>query len=137
MPLLLVDLDNTLIDRAGASARWATGFAAAHGRGAKDVEWLVAADGDGFAPREQVAAMIAGRFGLNGQGEGSILAELRAGLVSRLVPDEADIEGARAAGLRSVWLHRGRPWPRPTGEPDQVADSFPHAVELVLGGQRE
>jgi len=218
MPLLLVDLDNTLIDRAGAFDRWARAFVAAHGRDAGEVDWLVMADGDGFTPRERVAAMIAERFGLNGQDHGSILAELRAGLVSQLVPDEAvaralrkaraagwtpfvvtngtvkqqerklrhtgldkevagwvvsegvglrkpdpaifevaaaragqpldgawmigdsaeaDIAGARAAGLRSVWLHRGRRWPLPTDEPDQVADSFSHAVDLVLGGQRQ
>jgi len=31
MPLLLLDLDNTLVDRAAAFARWAAGFAATIG----------------------------------------------------------------------------------------------------------
>jgi putative hydrolase of the HAD superfamily len=45
----------------------------------------------------------------------------------------ADIEGARSAGLPNVWLHRGRRWPLSSVEPGQVADSFPHAVDIVLG----
>ena len=55
MPLLLVDLDNTLIDRAGAFDRWARAFTAAHGRDARDAEWLVTADRDGFEARERFA----------------------------------------------------------------------------------
>ena len=47
---------------------------------------------------------------------------------------EADIEGARGAGLPGVWLHRGRRWPLTAFEPDHVAGSFPNAVDIVLGG---
>ena len=46
---------------------------------------------------------------------------------------QADIEGARSSGLPSVWLHRGRPWPLTAFEPGHVADSFPRAVDIVLG----
>jgi putative hydrolase of the HAD superfamily len=215
VPLLLVDLDNTLIDRAGAVGRWAREFAAAHGRGPADAAWLAAADRDGLEPRELFAGMIAERFGLDGQDEGAILAELRGGLVRQLVPDDAvtralrdargagwvpfvvtngtvaqqerklrhtgldrevagwvvsegvglrkpdpaifqvaaaragqslegammigdsaqaDVGGARAAGVRAVWLHRGRPWPLTAFEPDHRADSFADAVGIVLGG---
>ncbi len=45
---------------------------------------------------------------------------------------QADIGGARAAGLPAVWLHRGRPWPLAAFEPDHLADSFADAVEIVL-----
>ena len=214
MPLLLVDLDNTLIDRAGAVDRWAREFAPARGGDAGDAAWLVAADRDGLEPRERLAGMIAERFGLDEQDEGAVLAELRGGLVRQLAADDAvtralrraraagwtpfvvtngtvaqqerklrhtgldqevagwvvsegaglrkpdpgifrfaaaqagqpldgawmigdsaqaDIEGARSSGLPSVWLHRGRPWPLTAFEPDHVADSFPHAVDIVLG----
>ncbi len=214
MPLLLIDLDNTLIDRAGAVDRWARDFASVRGSGAADAEWLVAADRDGLESRERFAAMIAERFGLDARDEGAIVAELRAGLVSQLVVDDAvigalrgaraagwapfvvtngtvqqqerklrhtgldrevagwvisegaglrkpdpaifrlaaeqagqsldgawmigdsaqaDIEGARGVGLPGVWLHRGRPWPLTAFEPGHVADSFPHAVDIVLG----
>ena len=101
MPLLLVDLDNTLIDRAGAVDRWAREFAAAHGGDPGDAAWLVTADRDGLEPRERFAGLIAERFGLDGQDESSILAELRGGLVRDLVTDDAVIRAlrrARAAG---------------------------------------
>jgi putative hydrolase of the HAD superfamily len=100
VPLLLVDLDNTLIDRAGAFVRWAREFASAQGGGAADAEWLVAADRDGFESREQLTAMIARRFGLD-SGEAGLLDELRAGLVRHIIPDEAvtvALREARAAG---------------------------------------
>ena len=45
---------------------------------------------------------------------------------------EADISGARNAGLPGVWLHRGRSWPLAEFQPDHTADSFPRAVKLVL-----
>jgi putative hydrolase of the HAD superfamily len=45
---------------------------------------------------------------------------------------EADITGARNAGLPGVWLHRGRPWPLTTFQPGHTAGSVPHAVQIVL-----
>jgi putative hydrolase of the HAD superfamily len=45
---------------------------------------------------------------------------------------EADIVGARNAGLPGIWLHRGRPWPVETYQPAYVADSFPRAVDILL-----
>ena len=101
MPLLLLDLDNTLIDRAGAYARWAHGFAAARGGGPADVQWLVTADGDGFEPRERVAGLIAERFGLDAFAQATLVAELRAGLVRQIVPDDTvtkALRDARTAG---------------------------------------
>ena len=101
MPLLLVDLDNTLIDRAGAFERWAQGFVSARGGDAGDAAWLVAADRDGLEPRERFAGMIAERFGLDARDEGALLAELRGGLVRQLVTDDAvnrALRRARAAG---------------------------------------
>jgi putative hydrolase of the HAD superfamily len=45
---------------------------------------------------------------------------------------EADISGARDAGLPGVWLHRGRPWPLTAFQPGHTADSFPPAVKIAL-----
>jgi putative hydrolase of the HAD superfamily len=101
VPLLLLDLDNTLIDRAGAYARWAHEFAEARGGGPADVQWLVTADGDGFEPRERVAELIAGRFGLNTCAKATLVAGLRAGLVRQIVPDDTvtrALRDARAGG---------------------------------------
>lgn len=213
MPLLLVDLDNTLIDRAGAFAQWASEFAAEQRRGAADAEWLVAADQDGLESRERLAALIGERFGLADGHAADVLAELRAGLVRQVVMDEvvtqslraaraagwtpfvvtngtvaqqehklrhtgldrevagwvisegagmrkpdpgifrfaaaragqpldgawmigdsaeADIAGARNAGLPSIWLHRGRPWPLAAFRPRHAVSSFAEAVDIVL-----
>lgn len=213
MPLPLVDLDNTLIDRAGAFSRWAREFTAAHAGSQADAQWLAAADRDGLESRERLAAMIAGRFRLDGRAGAGLLAELRSGLVRQIIPDaavtgalrdaraagwapfvvtngtveqqerklrhtgldrevagwvisegvglrkpdpeifrfaatragqpldgawmigdsaEADISGARDAGLPGVWLHRGRPWPLTAFQPRHTADSFPPAVRIVL-----
>jgi putative hydrolase of the HAD superfamily len=213
VPLLLADLDNTLIDRAGAFSRWAREFTAARTGSEADAQWLVAADRDGLEPRERLAAMIGERFGLDGRDEAGLVAELRGGLVRQIIPDtavtralrdaraagwvpfvitngtveqqerklrhtgldrevagwvisegaglrkpdpeifryaaaragqplddawmigdsaEADISGARNAGLPGVWLHRGRQWPLTEFQPRYMADSFPPAVRTVL-----
>lgn len=101
VPLLLVDLDNTLIDRAGAFGRWAREFASARGGSTADARWLVAADRDGLESRERLAAMISERFGLDVRGEAGLAAELRGGLVRQVIPDGAvagALRDARAAG---------------------------------------
>jgi putative hydrolase of the HAD superfamily len=101
VPLLLVDLDNTLIDRAGAFGRWAQEFTCARGGSAVDAQWLVAADRDGLESREQLAVMIGKRFRLGRCARASLLAELRGGLVRQIVPDDAvtgALRDARAAG---------------------------------------
>ena len=216
MPLLLVDLDNTLIDRAGAVARWARELASALGGGPADARWVVEADRDGLESRERLATLIAERFGLDSQAEAAVLTELRGGLARLIIPDgavisalrdaraagwmpfvvtngtvsqqedklrrtgldqevsgwvisegagvrkpdpeifrlaaalaqrpldgawmigdsaEADIGGARNAGLPGIWLHRGRPWPLPEFRPAHAADSFPQAVRIALASR--
>lgn len=60
--LLLVDLDNTLVDRAFAFNQWAAEFVRDVGGSAADVAWLIEADGDGYQPRESLATAINARF---------------------------------------------------------------------------
>jgi putative hydrolase of the HAD superfamily len=213
VPLLLVDLDNTLIDRSGAFRRFAREFAAACGGTAADAQWLVDADRDGLEQRERVAARAGAHFGLAADRQAGLLTELRAGVVRHIVLDnavigalhaaraagwtpfvitngtvhqqerklrhcgldrevagwvisegagmrkpdpaifrlaaaragqpldgawmigdsaEADIGGARSAGLPAVWLHRGQPWPLTAFRPRHTAGSFPAAVSIVL-----
>lgn len=105
VPLLLIDLDNTLIDRAGAFSRWARDFVSARGGGESGVRWLEEADRDGLRPREQLAAMASERFALDARAAAGLLADLRGGMVSRLAADDA-VAGAlrrpaRRAGFRS------------------------------------
>jgi FMN phosphatase YigB (HAD superfamily) len=44
----------------------------------------------------------------------------------------ADITGGRAAGLRTVWVDRGRRWPEDDGAPDHVVGDAAGAIELLL-----
>ncbi|MEX2100637.1 MAG: HAD family hydrolase [Acidimicrobiia bacterium] len=64
MPLLLCDLDNTIVDRAAAFVRWATQFAELHGRDGAFVEWLVEIDDDGYGPRPEFFEAFRDHLGL-------------------------------------------------------------------------
>jgi putative hydrolase of the HAD superfamily len=92
--LLLIDLDNTLIDRRAAYKGWAMSRF-----GESEVPWLVEADRDGFEKREALAAKIVARHGGD---ERKMVAELRAGMVEQLSPDPeiaAALTDATAAGM--------------------------------------
>jgi HAD superfamily hydrolase (TIGR01549 family) len=45
---------------------------------------------------------------------------------------QADIAGARGAGLRTVWLSRGRIWPIADFQPDHQAEHPAAAIQLVI-----
>ncbi len=64
MPLALFDLDNTLLDREGAYARWAERFCATHGLPDGAHAYLVEADGDGHRARTELFADLRERFGI-------------------------------------------------------------------------
>lgn len=44
----------------------------------------------------------------------------------------ADIAGAQAAGIRSIWLSRGREWPDDQEPPTAIAATSAQAVDIVL-----
>jgi putative hydrolase of the HAD superfamily len=212
VPLLLLDLDNTLLDRTGAFRSWGERFLAEIGAPAEDIDWLLSVDADGLTDRWDVADAIRDRYGLrissidlvdalrdgvvegtqldplvacalrivqvagwvpvvvsNGtvqQDEAKIvgtgldrfvegwviseeagvskpnprifaLAAQRLGMSLRdawIVGDgpEADIGGAAATGLPSVWLHRGRSWMETRFAPTHTADGLLRAVAIVL-----
>ncbi|MFE9427767.1 HAD family hydrolase [Kitasatospora sp. NPDC006697] len=46
---------------------------------------------------------------------------------------ELDVVGGREAGLRTVWISHGRPWPGGPA-PDFIAPGILDALEHVLGG---
>jgi putative hydrolase of the HAD superfamily len=108
VPLLLLDLDDTLLDRTAAYARWARAFAAELGAGPGVAAWLVELDAGGHASREGVAAAIAGRFGA---AAGSDLVDrIRRGLVEHIDPDPAvppALAAARDAGWTPVVVTNG------------------------------
>ncbi|NMO57488.1 HAD family hydrolase [Actinoplanes sp. TBRC 11911] len=87
--LLLVDLDNTLIDRRAAFKRWSDSR-----YGVAQTPWLIEADRDGYEPREALAQRIAERFGVD---LAPVLTDLRAGMVDELQPDPSVTAALRAA----------------------------------------
>jgi HAD superfamily hydrolase (TIGR01509 family) len=46
---------------------------------------------------------------------------------------EADVEGARNAGISSVWLHRGRTWTRSDITPDRTVAGLEEALDTAGG----
>lgn len=212
MPLLLLELDDTLLDRAGPFRAWGERFLADIGAPATDIDWLVAVDADGLTDRWDVADAIRNRYRLRVP-RIDLVDELREGVVAytRLNPlvacalriahgagwvpvvvtngsvrlqeakirrtgldryvagwviseeagvskpnprifalaarrarvplrgswvvgdsPEADIGGAAAVGLPSVWLHRGRVWSDTRFAPTIIADGLIPAVAAVL-----
>ncbi|KUF15198.1 HAD family hydrolase [Streptomyces silvensis] len=63
MPLLLLDLDNTLIDRDAAFRAAVADFLAQHGLPGSDLAWVMACDGGGYTARHEVAAALSHRYG--------------------------------------------------------------------------
>jgi putative hydrolase of the HAD superfamily len=221
-PLLLFDLDNTLVDRNLAFHGWARRFLDAWALPVEDLDWLATLDCSGFFPREALMRATVARYGLrvsleallrdyadtmielircpeshqealhraraegwtlgivsNGSTRQQVakiertglaalvdgwviseeaacekpdprifrLAAERCGLGSRwgsstdpwtsstwMVGDHApaDIAGAELAGLRSVWLDHGRPWPELGYRPTLTAHGIPEAVAGIL-----
>ena len=62
MPLLMIDLDNTLIDRDAAFAAGAEDFLRANHLPADDLGWITGIDASGYTPRPQVQAALAERY---------------------------------------------------------------------------
>lgn len=62
--LLLIDLDDTLVDRTSAFGAWANEFATAHGGDVTDALWIVENDRGGYRPRTELAGAIKERFAL-------------------------------------------------------------------------
>ncbi|WP_331751734.1 HAD family hydrolase [Streptomyces sp. NBC_00723] len=63
MPLLLMDLDNTLVDRDAAFRAAVVDFLAQDGLPASDLTWVMAIDAGGYTTRQEVAAALTDRYG--------------------------------------------------------------------------
>ncbi|MCQ4208944.1 HAD family hydrolase [Streptomyces longispororuber] len=213
MPLLLLDLDNTLVDRDTAFCDAVAEFLAAYDLPRSELTWIRGLDEGGYAPRAQVAAAMNRRYGpavpatavqslLDGGGDDRVtVAEstrealekahaagwvsvivtngttaqqeskiritgldrlVRAWVVSEAVGHKkpepeifhaaaraagqpltgawmvgdsahADIAGANALGLLSVWVSNGRIWTEESHRPTHVAAHVGAAVEHVVG----
>jgi putative hydrolase of the HAD superfamily len=64
VPLLLLDLDNTVLDRAGPFRAWGQRFLAEIGAPSDDLDWLLDMDADGLTSRWDVADAIRARYPL-------------------------------------------------------------------------
>jgi putative hydrolase of the HAD superfamily len=215
VPLLLLSLDDTLLDRAGAFRAWASEFLARIGAPEYDLEWLLSVDADGMGSSWDVADALRERYGLR-YSSLDLVEEVRRAIMERMRLDpltacalaiaedsgwvpvvvtngesrmqeeklrktgldryladwviseeagvrkpnprifaiaaerarmrlggawligdspEADIGGADAAGVRSVWLHRGRRWSERRYAPTRTADGVIAAIAEVMASR--
>ena len=212
MPLLLLDLDNTLVDRDAAFRDAVAAFLAEHGLPATDLTWVMTVDASGYTARHDVVAALTDRYGNvvpaiairalldNGAADRVVLASSSREMLGRAQADgwapvivtngrtaqqeakirntgldrlvqgwvisedvghkkpepeifqaaaetvgvplygawvigdspHADIAGANALGLRSVWVTDGRPWTQDSYRPTQVAENAASAIHHIL-----
>ncbi|MFC9129338.1 HAD family hydrolase [Streptomyces sp. NPDC057099] len=212
MQLLMLDLDNTLVDRDAAFRAAATALLAEHALPETDIDWLMTLDASGYTPKPAVAEAMADRYGTalpesairtlldRGAADRVVLAgttrealakalsrgwtcvivtngrtvqqeaKIRNTGLDRLVqgwvisehvghkkpgPEifqaaaeavgaprvggwiigdspHADIAGANALGLRSVWVSGGRPWLQDAYRPTHVAGDVSSAINFVI-----
>ncbi|AXI81301.1 HAD family hydrolase [Peterkaempfera bronchialis] len=96
MPLLLMDLDNTLLPRDAAFRAWARDFLAEHHLPPEDLDWLSTLDGSGFVPRSTVLGAVRRRYGLDAP-LGSLLDHYRRGINAHIHCPAAHLAALRAA----------------------------------------
>lgn len=105
---MMLDLDNTLVDRDGAFRRWAEEFVLARNGAQEDVSWLVESDLDGYESRERLAVLIGRRFSV--MDTNAVLEDLHLGMVERIELDPAvpeALDRARTAGWCLVVVTNG------------------------------
>jgi FMN phosphatase YigB (HAD superfamily) len=99
-PLLLFDLDNTLVNRNDAFRGWAERFLADRSLPPEDLDWLATLDCGGYLERRVLLRVAAERYGLSEPLE-ALLEEYRVTVTSlvRCPSDHLDaLRAARAAG---------------------------------------
>ncbi|MFF7139454.1 putative hydrolase of the HAD superfamily [Streptomyces sp. SAI-126] len=215
MPLLMLDLDNTLVDRDAAFRDAVAAFLAEHRLPDTDLKWVMTTDASGYTPRHDVATAMTDRYrntvpaeaihalldhgaadrvaltdstrealdkaqadgwtcvivtngrttqqedkirraGLDRLVQGWVISEavghkkpepeiFHAAADTVGVPltgawvigdsPHADIAGANALGLRSVWVSNGQPWTqnsfRPTHADEDVATAINYAINAA------
>jgi putative hydrolase of the HAD superfamily len=108
MPLLLLDLDNTLIDRDAAFRAAVTAFLDGHALPPHDVEWVMALDASGYTPRHEVARAMGSRYGV---GQEAVRSFLDRGAADRVVldgPTRTALDRAITGGWTLVIVTNGR-----------------------------
>jgi putative hydrolase of the HAD superfamily len=110
MPLMMLDLDNTLIDRDAAFRSAATEFLDTHRLPGGDLGWLLAADASGYTARPVLVEAIVARYGSSVPAdEVRVLTDFGAADRVVLAPETAAaLSSARKAGWRLVIVTNGR-----------------------------
>lgn len=113
MPLLFVDLDNTISDRAASLRRWAVEYLTERFGEASDemVEAMVVADGDGLTSKVKAAAAYAEVLGLDEDEQANIITVMRAGTLEHLESTPGITEAldrAAAAGYTPFIVTNGK-----------------------------
>ncbi|MEW2259622.1 HAD family hydrolase [Streptomyces sp. NPDC047869] len=110
MPLLMLDLDNTLVDREAAFRDAVTAFLAEHRLPGTDLTWVMTVDASGYTARHDVAAAMTDRY--RGMVPATAIhALLDHGAADRVVLTASSREAlykARAGGWTCVIVTNGR-----------------------------
>lgn len=110
--LLLMDLDNTLIDRAALFAGWAADFLSRNTLPAGDLTWLEEQDGDGLVPKPRFFERVLERYGLDSSSE-ALTEEYYERYPAFTVPPPAEtvacLEALRERGWRLGIVTNGPP----------------------------
>ncbi|PTH84226.1 hydrolase [Streptomyces sp. A244] len=101
MPLLLLDLDNTLVDRDAAFRAAVADFLVEHALPVHDAEWLMTVDAGGYTPRAEVARAVRARYGARAPGP-AVRDLLDRGAADRVVLS-GPVRIALARALTSGW----------------------------------
>ncbi|WP_217554592.1 HAD family hydrolase [Streptomyces sp. GbtcB6] len=110
MPLLLLDLDNTLVDRDAAFRAAVADFLAEHDLPSSDLAWVMAIDASGYTARYEVAAALTDRYG-DVVPTAAVRALLDTGAADRVVLAQSAREAlgkAQADGWTCVIVTNGR-----------------------------
>ncbi|MGD6749137.1 HAD family hydrolase [Streptomyces sp. BH105] len=110
MPLMLLDLDNTLVDRDAAFRAAVVDFLAEYGLASADADWLMGVDEGGYAARRSVAAAMIHRYGDKAPPAAvqDLLREGGAGRVALTKPTREALGRARSDGWTCAVVTNGR-----------------------------
>lgn len=110
MPLMLVDLDNTLVDRDAAFRAAVAAFVAEHGLADTDLAWIMRLDASGYTARDAVGSAMTDRYE-DLVPRATIRTLLDNGAADRVVLESAceqALMSARAHGWTCVIVTNGR-----------------------------
>lgn len=127
MALLLCDMDDTLLDRAGTFQRWVAGFLEDRGAAASHAGWFIEHDRQGRCPRAELFAAAKQRLGLREPVEDLVASFYRDfAAMFRLDPAVASaLARARRSGWRIAIVSNGTP----AQEPKIFASGLDAAVD--------